>query len=197
MTNYDIMSRDLFKTAITTLKSYSWAAIVTWAAMLIGAYQYNILGCADMLSIIQFDGSPVTTAFVLCCIFVHVTDDLWKEGIDKFLFTTPSWDEWEDLLANCSIKKLLIYLFQSVSHMVGHSGYPHLSGNMSYILMLGPGCEAALGSWDLLLYIFLTSVGGNICVLFWNRYVLDKTNQGATGASGIAYMMPVELLRNT
>lgn len=72
---------------------------------------------------------------------------------------------------------LLLFTF-----ILGHAGWPHLIGNFSFILLLGPILEEKYGSWPILLMTLLTAfITGLINVLFLNT--------GLLGASGIAFMM--------
>jgi len=72
-----------------------------------------------------------------------------------------------------------------VLHVLGHSGYKHLIGNMMMILVVGPPLEEKYGSRPLFWAIFLTAlVAGMVHWLFFPGTAL-------MGASGIAFMMIV------
>lgn len=68
------------------------------------------------------------------------------------------------------------------SHAIGHSGWPHLIGNFTFILLLGPLLEEKYSSKGLLLMMLVTAgVTGILNVLFFDT--------GLLGASGIVFMM--------
>ncbi|MCQ2557486.1 MAG: rhomboid family intramembrane serine protease [Oscillospiraceae bacterium] len=70
-------------------------------------------------------------------------------------------------------------------HVLGHSSYSHLIGNIMFILVLGPALEERYGSHDLLMAILITAfVSGLIQWLFFPGTAL-------LGASGIVFMMIV------
>lgn len=72
--------------------------------------------------------------------------------------------------------------FRLVSHVLGHGSVPHLVGNLTLILLLGPILEEKYGSVPLLGMIFVTAlVTGIINVLFFSS--------GLLGASGIVFML--------
>ena len=72
-----------------------------------------------------------------------------------------------------------------VLHVLGHSSYSHLLGNMMLILVVGPPLEEKYGSRPLFWSIFLTAlVSGMVHWLFFPGTAL-------MGASGIVFMMIV------
>lgn len=69
-----------------------------------------------------------------------------------------------------------------VSHPLGHSGWSHLIGNFTMILLVGPMLEEKYGSKRLLFMMFVTAfVTGIVNVLFFRAAVC--------GASGIVFML--------
>ncbi len=72
--------------------------------------------------------------------------------------------------------------FQLVSHIAGHGNWPHLLGNFSFILLLGPIMEDKYGSKTLLLMILITGfITGVLNVIIYDS--------GLLGASGIVFML--------
>ncbi len=72
--------------------------------------------------------------------------------------------------------------FRLFSHAMGHSGWAHLVGNFSFILLIGPILEEKYGSKTLLLLILATAFStGLLNALLFNNALL--------GASGIVFMM--------
>ena len=72
----------------------------------------------------------------------------------------------------------------SILHIFGHANFQHLSGNMIFILLLGPILEEKYGSGSLLLMIIVTAILTSLinAVLFGG---------GIIGASGIVFLMIV------
>jgi membrane associated rhomboid family serine protease len=73
--------------------------------------------------------------------------------------------------------------FRLVSHILGHENWPHLFGNFSLILLVGPMLEEKFGSWGLLEMIFVTALGAGVLQLILFPGVL------LLGASGVVFMM--------
>ena len=68
------------------------------------------------------------------------------------------------------------------THVLGHGGWDHLIGNLSFILLLGPILEEKYGSGPLLIMVVVTAlVTGLLNVLL--------LSSGLLGASGIVFMM--------
>ena len=63
--------------------------------------------------------------------------------------------------------------FKLFSHAMGHSGWDHLIGNFTFILLLGPILEEKYGSNNLLSMLFVTAlVTGIINILFFFHGVI-------------------------
>lgn len=71
--------------------------------------------------------------------------------------------------------------FRLVSHVLGHSSWGHLFGNLTFLLLLGPALEEKYGSLTLLEMIFLTAVVTGLATAF-------LFSSGLLGASGIVFM---------
>ncbi len=74
------------------------------------------------------------------------------------------------------------WYFKLGSHVLGHSGWSHLLGNITYILLLGPLLEEKYGSKNLLWMMMITAVITAII-----NITLFST--GLLGASGIVFML--------
>lgn len=69
------------------------------------------------------------------------------------------------------------------THVLGHSGFAHFSGNITMMLVLGPSLEERYGSKTLLVAMILTAfVSGLLQFIFFPGVAL-------LGASGIVFMM--------
>ena len=70
---------------------------------------------------------------------------------------------------------------RSITHVLGHSGWEHLIGNMSYILLIGPLLEEKYGSRVLIEVIVITAV---ITAVLNGIFF---PNIGLCGASGVVF----------
>ncbi|MCD7752770.1 MAG: rhomboid family intramembrane serine protease [Lachnospiraceae bacterium] len=69
------------------------------------------------------------------------------------------------------------------THVFGHSGWDHLIGNMTYLLLLGPMLEEKYGSADILEVIAVTAlVTGLVNYIFFPNVAL-------CGASGVVFAL--------
>ncbi len=74
-------------------------------------------------------------------------------------------------------------LVRAFGHVLGHSGFAHLSGNLMLLLVIGPPMEEKYGSRALLLAIALTALVSGLfqCLFFPGSALL--------GASGVVFML--------
>ena len=90
--------------------------------------------------------APFTLIFsLLCCIatiLCVISDDL-----RRLLFSTHA--------APLTDPLMYVRLF---THVLGHSGFPHLIGNLTLILLLGPALEKKYGIPSLLLVVLATAL---------------------------------------
>jgi membrane associated rhomboid family serine protease len=85
------------------------------------------------------------------------------------------------LLPGMSFADPLSY-FRLVFHVLGHSGWDHLIGNLTFMLLIGPILEEKYGSKRLLIMIFITALSTGILNLIF-------FNTGLLGASGVVFML--------
>ncbi len=118
--------------------------------------------------------APVTLSFALLAAGILVADQLTGHTLILRYFTVPGRNgfNWSEPLGYARL----------VTHVLGHAGWPHLLGNFSIILLVGPILEEKYGSMSLFIMIITTAlVTGIINVLFLST--------GLLGASGVAFMM--------
>ena len=114
--------------------------------------------------------SPLVLSFALVCFGVTLAGTLTNGSSTALLFSTHS----------ASLSDPLTYL-RLFTHVLGHSGWAHLMGNMAYILLLGPALEERYGARNLLLMILVTAfITGAVHNLLFPRTLL-------LGASGVAF----------
>ncbi len=114
--------------------------------------------------------APLVLGFAIACALATLAGSLSGEKSTTLLFSTYA-SSWADPLT-------YLRLF---THVLGHSGLPHLLGNLAYILLLGPMLEEKYGWKNLLLVILVTAfVTGLFHNLLFPRTVL-------LGASGVVF----------
>jgi len=75
-----------------------------------------------------------------------------------------------------------LHLLTFITHPLGHASWDHLSGNMLFVLLLGPLLEEKYGRTDMLIMFGTTTVGiAVVNSLFFGT--------GLLGASGIVFML--------
>lgn len=113
--------------------------------------------------------APVVLSFVLVCLIAFVANIITQAQSNMLLFS----------VYRGSFLDPLFYI-RLVGHVFGHVDWTHLSGNLMYILLLGPLLEEKYGSWNLAVVIFLTAITtGLIHALFFQSALL--------GASGVVF----------
>ena len=125
---------------------------------------------------IQYN-SPVILSFSILTAVIHAIAEFTPLDIATEFFTVRD---------SMSITSPLDY-FRLCSHVLGHSDWQHLTGNLTFILLLGPILEERYGSRPVLVMIFATAlITGfiNVAVPFFDGTWLR-------GASGVVFMLIV------
>lgn len=113
--------------------------------------------------------SPVVLSFVLICIGAFLLNLITGGHTNHLLFT----------VYRGSMADPFFYV-RMFGHVFGHADWAHLSGNMMYLLLLGPMLEEKYGSRNLAVIIGLTAVTtGLVNVIFFSH--------GLLGASGVVF----------
>lgn len=114
--------------------------------------------------------APVVLGFVFICCLATLLGTITDGNITQLLFMT-----YHSSLANP-----MTYL-RFFTHVFGHSGWGHLLGNASYLLLLGPMLEEKYGHKAIMEVIVVTAIiTGLINYIFlWNV--------GLCGASGVVF----------
>ena len=114
--------------------------------------------------------SPVVLTFVLRCLLVLLMSIGTHRRSKTLLFMTY----------HSSLFSPLTYL-RFFTHVLGHSGWEHLIGNASYLLLLGPMLEEKYGSKTIVEIILMTAlVTGIVNYIFFPSVAL-------CGASGVVF----------
>lgn len=114
--------------------------------------------------------SKAVLIFSLLCFIVTILGIVSGGYLTQLLFAT-----WHSSLLNP-----LTYL-RFFTHVLGHSGWEHFIGNISYILLLGPMLEEKYGSTTLVEIILITGfITGVIMYIFFPGVML-------CGASGVVF----------
>lgn len=114
--------------------------------------------------------APVVLGFSLCCVAALVLNLLTGGASNRLVFST-----YHSSLAN-----ILTYI-RFFTHVLGHSGWAHLTGNMVYILLLGPMLEEKYGSNRILEVIAATALATGLVNWFLFPGVV------LCGASGVCF----------
>lgn len=114
--------------------------------------------------------SPVILGFAALCFAAMVVNFLTAGMSNQLLFMTR----------RSSLLSPLTYI-RFFTHIIGHSGWEHFIGNMSYILLLGPMLEEKYGSKKILEVMAVTALVTGLLnyLLFWNVALC--------GASGVVF----------
>ena len=116
------------------------------------------------------NNSPVVLGFVFLSLGVLILNIVTGGRSNQLLFMTY----------HSSLKNPLTYL-RFFTHVLGHSGWSHYIGNMSYILLLGPMLEEKYGSEKLLEVIGVTALVTGLV----NYFLFPSV--ALCGASGVVF----------
>jgi len=118
--------------------------------------------------------APFTLTFSLACAAVLAANQLLAPDLIKTWFTVGGKGSFrfDDGMS-------FLRLF---SYTLGHEGWPHLMGNLSFILLLGPILEEKYQTPTLVIMVLITAlITGIVNVMFFSTALL--------GASGIVFLM--------
>ena len=116
--------------------------------------------------------APAILSFALLCVVVQLVSMLTKQASTNLLFS----------VYRSSFANPLTYV-RCFTHVLGHSGWDHLMGNMMYLLILGPMLEEKYGTANMIFVILATAlVTGVINLIFFPTTRL-------LGASGVVFAM--------
>ena len=114
--------------------------------------------------------APAVLCFAFICLIATVLGILSAGRISRLLFMTY----------RSSLLNVLTYV-RAIGHVFGHSGWEHLLGNMSFILLLGPMLEEKYGSSNIIGVIVTTAIATAVIngIFFPNTAIM--------GASGVVF----------
>lgn len=114
--------------------------------------------------------SPIVLLFVGLCFGATLLNVLSIGTLNRMLFMTY----------RSSLKNPLTYV-RLFTHVLGHEGWSHFIGNVSYLLLLGPMLEEKYGSKRVLFVILITALAtGIVNFIFFPNVAL-------CGASGVVF----------
>ena len=116
------------------------------------------------------NNSPAVLGFALASLAVLILGFITGGSSNQLLFMTY----------HSSLKNPLTYV-RFFTHVLGHNGWSHFIGNMSYILLLGPILEEKYGSGKVLEVIGITALVTGIV-----NYILFPS-VALCGASGVVF----------
>ncbi|MFT5123849.1 MAG: membrane associated rhomboid family serine protease [Kiritimatiellia bacterium] len=115
--------------------------------------------------------APVTLTFTLLCLAATVIGMVSRDTMNA-LFSVQS---------HMNMMNPISWL-RLISHPIGHAGWEHVTGNLLFVLLLGPVLEEKYGSKRLLTMMLITALVTSVAVIF-----VFKIN--LVGASGIVFML--------
>lgn len=114
--------------------------------------------------------APVVLTFTILCLIVVVL-----HAISAGLTTSVLFSAYRSSLRNP------LFYIRLFTHVLGHDGWEHFTGNIIYLLLLGPMLEEKYGSKMLLKTIALTAICTSLI------HVLLFSNTALCGASGVVF----------
>jgi membrane associated rhomboid family serine protease len=118
--------------------------------------------------------APTVLTYALVCTIVVIITLYFLPGFSRNWFMVPG----KGNFSPSSLRNWITLL----THAAGHSGWAHLVGNFSLILLIGPMLEESYGSYVLLAMIVITALATGIL-----NVILFQT--ALMGASGVVFMM--------
>ncbi len=116
--------------------------------------------------------SPVILSFTLTASLIFFLDMISGKRIIAQFFTSSPALQWGSPVS----------WFRTFSHVLGHGSLAHLTGNLTFILLIGPMLEEKYGSAVILEMIAITAAAtGVLNAVIFNSIIL--------GASGIVFML--------
>jgi GlpG protein len=114
--------------------------------------------------------SPVILGFVGISFVAMILNYLTGGLTNRWLFS----------VYRSSLFNPLTYL-RFVTHILGHSGWSHYIGNMSYILLIGPILEEKYGSWKIFEVMIITALVTGVL------HFIFSPGTSLCGASGVVF----------
>ncbi|MEA5083559.1 MAG: rhomboid family intramembrane serine protease [Lachnospiraceae bacterium] len=115
--------------------------------------------------------SPVILTFVIISFIAYVLNIFTYGRSNSLIFS----------VYRSSMASPLFYV-RLIGHVFGHANWNHFSGNMIFILLVGPLLEEKYGSWNMAVIIFFTAIVTGIV-----NVVMFST--GLLGASGVVFAL--------
>lgn len=116
--------------------------------------------------------SPVILTFSIVVVLVQLVDTYLIPEFTKTIFLVGGTISFIDPLD----------YFRLFSHVLGHTDWEHLLGNLTFVLLLGPILEERYGSDKILIMIGVTA-------LFTGILNVAIFSTGLLGASGVVFML--------
>ena len=143
--------------------------------MLSVLYKKDLISTAKkhtLLTMRMTYNSPVILTLTLVSTSVLILDQFLGDSFTKRYFTVyPAFNP-----------AFFLDYTRLFSHILGHKDWPHLIGNFSFILLIGPILEEKYGSAVILSMILVTGlITGVLNIIFFST--------GLMGASGIVFML--------
>ncbi|MGE4213217.1 MAG: rhomboid family intramembrane serine protease [Anaerotignaceae bacterium] len=115
--------------------------------------------------------SPVILTFVIISFIAYALNIFTGGRSNSLIFS----------VYRSSMTNPLFYI-RLICHVFGHANWSHFSGNIIFILLVGPLLEEKYGSWNMAVIIFFTAIiTGIVNVIMFST--------GLLGASGVVFAL--------
>jgi membrane associated rhomboid family serine protease len=129
---------------------------------------------SQLIESVEID-APFSLIFSFLCVLVQCFSFVLGTSFAPTYFGVPS-------LSSFNMLSIFSY-FRMVSQIFGHSNWQHLSGNITYILLIGPNCEREFGCYTICVIVLLTAISSSLSHIFFG-----PRNSIQLGASGVVFM---------
>ncbi|GKY96315.1 hypothetical protein MPSEU_000591200 [Mayamaea pseudoterrestris] len=115
--------------------------------------------------------APVMLGFCFTCCIIYFVQVIF--GIDRIGRLLGVYDVW---------RLSLLQITSLFTHVLAHSDYNHLRGNMMNLLLVGPSVEHEFGSKNLIKIIVVVAISSALAHIF-----VGRTYSHQLGASGVVF----------
>ncbi len=123
--------------------------------------------------------APVTLTFSLICFIALILGFMTGNSTTNLIFSVHP-----NLVTSDPLAWLRLF-----THVLGHAGWDHLLGNLSFLLLLGPILEEKYSSRNVLFMIVITAlITGFLHILISSLGLNGANPPSLLGASGIVFM---------
>ena len=116
--------------------------------------------------------APVILLFVAICTLLHIFVGCWSPSSGRILGVHDTWNT----------SRIPWQYTSLVTHIFAHSDFGHLRGNMTHLLLVGPGVEHAFGSRNVLKIMVIVAITSAFA-----HILIGNVRTHQLGASGVVF----------